>query len=415
MTISKNKCRFCKSVLTETFVDLGMSPIANDYVKMEQEQAMEPFYPLHVFICKNCYLVQLPNHRRENEIFTNDYAYFSSYSVSWLKHAKEYVEMMIERFKFNKESYIVELASNDGYLLQYFKEKDIPVLGIEPTANTAEVAIKKGIPSLVEFFGEDIARKLVAENKQADLIIANNVLAHVPDLNDFVEGIKILLKTDGIVTIEFPHLYQLINKNQFDTIYHEHYSYYSFVVIQDIFAAHGMRVFDVEEISTHGGSLRIFACHNNNENKKNTENVVKLHDRETKEGYKDPEMNIYKAFAKKVELTKRNLLSKLIELKNDKKTIVGYGAPAKGNTLLNYCGIRSDFLDYTVDKNPHKQNHYLPGVHIPIYPVEKIQETKPDYVLILPWNLKEEVMNQLNYIGEWGGKFIISIPETQII
>ncbi len=406
-------CRFCSAELNHTFIDLGMSPVANDYIKPENEQSMEPFYPLHVFVCEKCFLVQLPNHRREEEIFTNEYAYFSSYSESWLSHAKKYVDMVVGRFKFNENSHIVELASNDGYLLQYFVEKNIPVLGIEPCANVAEAAEKKGIASLVEFFGEDIATKLQTQNKGADLIIGNNVLAHVPDLNDFVKGMKILLNPGGVVTIEFPHLMNLIKDNQFDTIYHEHYSYFSFSTVQKIFAYHGLTLFDVEEIPTHGGSLRIYGKHVENNALEISPNVAGILEKEQKFGIL--QLETYTSFEEKVKKTKRDLLEMLITLKNEGKHIVAYGAAAKGVTLINYCGIRRDFLDYVVDKNPHKQNHFMPGVHIPIVGLEKITETKPDYILILPWNIKKEVSESISYIREWGGKFIVPIPNVYII
>lgn len=406
-------CRFCQTPLEHTFVDLGMSPVANDYVSPEKEQSMEPFYPLHVFICKECFLVQLPTHRLEHEIFTDEYAYFSSYSTSWLEHAKKYTDEMTSRFGLNQDSLVIEVASNDGYLLQYFKEKNVPVLGIEPTANTAAEAEKKGITSLVEFFGADVAEKLVSQGKQADLLLGNNVLAHVPDLNDFVKGMKILLKPSGVITMEFPHLQRLIELNQFDTIYHEHYSYYSFLTVEKIFAHHGITLFDVQQLNTHGGSLRIFGKHSDNTALEVTSNVEALKAQERAAGL--DQLSTYDSYNEKVKETKRSFLEFLIKAKREGKTIVGYGAPAKGNTFLNYCGVRRDFIDYTVDMNPHKQGRFLPGVHIPIVSPEKYKETKPDYVVILPWNLKEEITQQHAYIKEWGGQFVVAVPETQVL
>ncbi|EKD90936.1 MAG: hypothetical protein ACD_30C00056G0013 [uncultured bacterium] len=411
----KNKitCRFCKTPLKHTFVDLGMSPIANNYVKNEDTDKMEPFYSLHVYVCSKCFLVQIPSTISRDIIFNDQYAYYSSYSTSWLEHAKNYVEKMTNKFSFTKNSLVVELASNDGYLLQYFKEKQIPVLGIEPCANVAKVAQKKGIPSLIKFFGVNTAKELVKKGKKADLILGNNVLAHVPDVNDFVGGMKILLNPKGIITIEFPHLEKLVEHKQFDTIYHEHYSYFSFLAVEKIFAFHGITLFDVEEIKTHGGSLRIYGRHTENKKLKVTKNVTSLRDREIKKGYKS--IKFYQQFDKEVKKSKRNFLKFLIQTKKEGKTIVGYGAPAKGNTFLNYCGVRTDFIDYTVDKNPHKQGHVLPGVHIPIHDPKMISKTKPDYILILPWNLKEEIMEQMHHIRQRNGKFIIAIPKVKVL
>ncbi len=405
------KCRFCQTPLSQTFVDLGVSPVANDYLK-EAQFKDEKFYPLHTYVCNSCFLVQLPNVVEREKIFNDKYAYFSSYSDSWLKHAKEYVEMMVKRFNYTKESLIVELASNDGYLLQYFKEKNIPVLGIEPSANTAEAAIKKGIPSIIKFFGVQTAKELASENKYADLILGNNVFAHVPDVNDFVGGMKILLKPTGIITIEFPHLKNLIEHNEFDTIYHEHYSYYSFITAEKIFAHHNLTLFDVEEVPTHGGSLRIYGRHTENTSLPITERVNELRAREINTGYTD--LNFYSQFKEKVINTKQKFLDFIKKAKTEGKTIAGYGAPAKGNTLLNYCTVGTESIAYTVDRNIHKQNLFLPGTHIPIFAPDKIKETKPDYVLILPWNLKSEVSEQMSYIREWGGKFVVAIPEVQI-
>jgi len=406
------KCRFCETPLKYTFANLGMSPLSNSYIKQEDLQRMEPFYPLHSLVCENCRLVQLSEFQSPEQIF-GDYAYFSSYSESWLNHVKAYTELIIERFGFGSKSQVVEIASNDGYLLQYFKEKNIPVLGIEPAKNVAIVAREAGIPTIVEFFGTEMASKLSAEGKGADLLIGNNVLAHVPELNDFVRGMKILLKPKGIITIEFPHLMRLMEEYQFDTIYHEHFSYYSFITARKIFAAHDLEIFDVEELSTHGGSLRIYACHTEEEDYKPINpRVSELIDRERVFGLEKLER--YLSFNEKIEETKRRILQFMIKTKDERKTIVGYGAPAKGNTLLNYCGIGIDFIEYTVDRNPHKQGHYLPGTHIPIYHPDKIRETRPDYVVILPWNLKDEIMKQMAYIQEWNGCFVTLIPEVKI-
>jgi 2-polyprenyl-3-methyl-5-hydroxy-6-metoxy-1,4-benzoquinol methylase len=405
-------CRFCNTHLKHTFVDLGMSPLSNAFISQEKLDRAEKFYPLHAYVCNNCFLVQLESFESPEEIFS-DYVYFSSYSDSWLLHSKNYVELVTERFKLNQQSLVIEIASNDGYLLQYFKEKQISVLGIEPAENVALVAEEKGIPSLVKFFGVRTAKELVSEGKQADLLLGNNVLAHVPDINDFVAGMKIILKPDGILTMEFPHLLQLIEKNQFDTIYHEHFSYLSFLTVERVFAHHGLTLFDVEEIPTHGGSLRIYGKHQEEDKLAISDRVTKLKEKEIKAGL--DKIETYLAFDRKTKAIKRQLLSFLIEAQEKGKTVVGYGAPAKGNTLLNYCGIRTDLLDYTVDRSPHKQGLFLPGTHIPIYDPDKIRETKPDYVLILPWNLKNEVIEQMADIQKWGGKFVVPIPEVTVI
>ena len=404
-------CRFCGSLLRHTFVDLGMSPLCESYLSVDHLNRMEPFYPLHVYVCERCFLVQLEEYVNPQDIFT-EYAYFSSYSDTWLQHAKAYTELMVERFNIGRHSQVIELASNDGYLLQYFVEREIPALGIEPAANVAEAAIKKGIPTLIDFFGEKLAHDLVAKGKRADLLIGNNVLAQVPDLNNFVKGMKILLHSHGIITMEFPHLLRLVEENQFDTIYHEHFSYFSFITVERIFGKYGLTLFDVEELPTHGGSLRIYACHTEDTSKTVTRRSTELRSREVAEGFKNLER--YFSFSQKVEETKRKLLEFLIQAKKEEKSIVGYGAPGKGNTLLNYCGIRTDFLDYTVDRNPYKQGKFTPGTHIPIYPPDRIKETRPDYLLILPWNFKEEIMKQMSYIRDWGGGFIVPIPEVRI-
>src|SRR6266566_3914489 len=387
-------CRFCGSKLEHTFVDLGMSPLCESFLPGDHLNEMEPFYPLHAQVCGNCFLVQLQAYVTPEDIFS-DYAYFSSYSDSWLAHAKKYTDQMVERFGLGANSLVVELASNDGYLLQYFVEKRVPVLGIEPAANVAEVAKKKGVPTLVKFFGRETARELAAAGKQADLLLGNNVLAQVPELNDFVAGMKILLAPGGVITMEFPHLLRLMEDNQFDTIYHEHFSYFSFLTAERIFAAHGLTLFDVDELTTHGGSLRIYARHVDDSTKPVGPRVHELLAREEAAGFRTLER--YTSFTEQVHETKRRLLEFLIGARRQGKSVVGYGAPGKGNTLLNYCGVRTDFLDYTVDRNPYKHGKFTPGTHIPIFGPEKIDETKPDYVLILPWNFKDEIAAQLAY------------------
>ena len=406
------RCRFCSTPLTHTFVDLGMSPLCESFLAAEQLDRMEPFYPLHVRVCDQCWLAQLEAYVGGEEIFT-DYAYFSSYSTSWLAHAEKYTDAMISRFGLSTRSFVVELASNDGYLLQYFVARKVPCLGIEPAANVAKVAEEKGVPSLVEFFGVQTARDLVAQGKRADLLLGNNVIAQVPDLNDFVGGIKILLAPQGVITIEFPHLLKLVAENQFDTIYHEHYSYFSFITAEKIFAAHGLTLFDVEELPTHGGSLRIYGRHAEDASKPVGPRVAELRTRETQAGITTVEY--YTRFGAQVEETKRALLAFLIDAKRQGKRVVGYGAPGKGNTLLNYCGVGRDFLDFTVDRNPHKHGKYLPGTHIPILQPDAIAKARPDYILILPWNLKDEIAAQLAYVREWGGRCVVPIPATTIL
>lgn len=404
-------CRLCGEALKEIFVDLGMSPLCESYVSAEGLHNMEPFYPLQVYVCERCFLVQLQEFVSPEHIFT-EYAYFASYAQTWLQHAKEYTGMIIDRLQLNEKSQVVEVASNDGYLLQYFVEAHIPCLGIEPAANVARAALQKNVPTRIAFFGKSCAQGLVQEGFQADLIIGNNVLAQVPDLNDFIAGLKILLKPQGIITIEFPHLMRLVEENQFDTIYHEHFSYFSFITAEQAFAEHGLTLFDVEELSTHGGSLRIYACHASDATRSISERAIALRQRETHAGLQG--MEYYRNFNEQVKETKRKLLSFLIQARREGKSVVGYGAPGKGNTLLNYCGIRTDLLDYTVDRNPYKQGKYLPGTHIPICHPDKIHETRPDYVLILPWNFKEEIMAQNAFIREWGGQFVVPIPEAKV-
>jgi 2-polyprenyl-3-methyl-5-hydroxy-6-metoxy-1,4-benzoquinol methylase len=408
----KAVCRFCEATLTRSFVDLGMSPLSNAYLTGEQLSCMEPFYPLRAFVCDSCFLVQLEQYETPAHLF-GDYAYFSSYAESWLAHARMYVDSMIGRFGLNSTSQVVEIASNDGYLLQYFQQKDVPVLGVEPAANVAAVARATGIPTIVKFFGVETARELASEGHSADLLIGNNVLAHVPDLNDFVAGFRKLLKVDGIVTLEFPHLLELVLRSEFDTIYHEHFSYFSFLTAESVLAKHGLTVFDVQQLPTHGGSLRLFARNTNDASRPVTPAVARLRELESDAGLRRVET--YGRFAEQVKETKRNLLEFLIAAKRAGKSIVGYGAPAKGNTLLNYCGIGNDFLDYTVDRNPRKQGRYLPGSHLPICNPDRVRETRPDYLLILPWNLKDEVMQQMAFVREWGGRFVVPIPRVEVL
>jgi SAM-dependent methyltransferase len=412
MTDHEQSCRFCGAQLHHTVVDLGMSPLCESYIPEEKVNAMEPFYPLHVKVCDQCYLVQLDEYVSAEDIYS-EYAYFSSFSDSWLKHVSDFTDMIVERLGLDENSFVVELASNDGYLLKNFVTKNIPCLGIEPAANIAKTAEANGVPSLVRFFGENTAKDMVANGQQADLIIGNNVLAHVPDLNDFVKGIKTLLKLEGTVSIEFPHLMRLMEQNQYDTIYHEHFCYFSWITVEKVFAAHGMRLFDVEELPTHGGSIRIFGCHSSRAETPLTNRALELRERELAAGF--DRMETYADFGEKVKESKRSLLNFLIDTKRAGKMIAGYGAPGKGNTLLNYCGIREDFVDFTVDRNPYKHGKLLPGTRIPVFPVEKINEEKPDYILILPWNIKEEIMKQMAHIREWGGKFVVPIPTTEVL
>jgi SAM-dependent methyltransferase len=404
------RCRFCGKPLSHVFVDLGMSPLCESFLSLEQLDRMEPFYPLTVRVCDACFLVQLSEYVRPAEIFT-DYAYFSSFSTSWLDHARRYTDMISERRKLGPDSRVVEIASNDGYLLQYFVKKGIPAFGVEPAANVASAAEERGVPTWVGFFGAESAEELARTRGRADLMIGNNVLAQVPDLNDFVEGYRILLKPSGVATLEFPHLLRLMEGNQFDTIYHEHFSYFSFLTAETIFRKHGLRLFDVEEMPTHGGSLRIYASPSGPADLPETPAVEGMRRLEREAGLDRIER--YSSFPEQVHRVKRDLLKYLVAAREAGKTIAGYGAPGKGNTLLNYCGIRTDLLDYTVDRNPHKHGKFLPGTHIPIFPPERIRETRPDYVFILPWNLKDEIMGQLAYIREWGGRFLVPIPEVR--
>jgi 2-polyprenyl-3-methyl-5-hydroxy-6-metoxy-1,4-benzoquinol methylase len=405
-------CMFCRAPLRYTFVDLGMSPLCESYVPAEKLNHMEPFYPLHVYVCERCFLVQLEEYVSPAEIFT-EYAYFSSYAESWVEHMRRYAETISDELRLGPGSFVVEVASNDGYLLQHFVKKGIPVLGIEPAANVAKVAVEKGVPTLVKFFGEQTARELVAAGRQPDLICGANVLAQVPDVNDFVKGLAVLLKPGGVVTIEFPHLMRLMTETQFDTIYHEHFSYFSFHAADQIFAAQGLTLYDVEELLTHGGSLRVYARHTGDGSKPITARARELKQREIEAGL--TRLSTYASFGERVKETKRKLLEFLIAAKRSGKSIAGYGAPGKGNTLLNYCGIRTDFIDFTVDRNAYKQGKFLPGTHIPIHDPRRIREARPDYVLILPWNFKDEIMKQMSFIREWGGKFVVPIPDVRVI
>jgi SAM-dependent methyltransferase len=405
------RCRLCNKSLSTSFIDLGMSPLCESFLTADQIDAMEPYYPLHALVCDGCFLVQLPEYVKPEHIFT-EYAYFSSYSTSWVDHARRYCEMIKARLGLGARSWVYEIASNDGYLLQHFLPLGVPVTGIEPAVNVAEVARQKNIPTLVEFFGLGLAQKLASEGKHADLIIGNNVLAQVPDLNDFVAGMAHLLVPQGVITLEFPHLEKLINENQFDTIYHEHFSYFSLVTIDRVAQRHDLKLFDVEQIPTHGGSLRVYLCRADAAHAVSA-NVPALLAHEREIGFED--IARYARFAAGVHRTKRELLSFLIECKEERARLCGYGAPGKGNTLLNYCGIGTDFLDFTVDRNPYKHGRYTPGMHIPIYPVEAINEVRPDYLLILAWNLKNEIVAQMRHVGDWGCKFVVPIPRVEII
>ncbi|MCG7318923.1 class I SAM-dependent methyltransferase [Brevibacillus laterosporus] len=409
--MSDKQCRFCNSLLTHTFLDLGVSPLANSFIPPDCVDDMEPFYPLHAYVCDKCFLVQVGQFELPDQIF-HHYLYFSSYSSSWLSHAEKYTEMAIARFQLNNHSQVIEIASNDGYLLQYFHKHNIRTLGIEPAKNVAKISNDKGIPTKADFFGERLAKQLVQEGYKGDLIVANNVLAHVPQLHDFIAGLKILLQPNGMITIEFPHVLHLILGNQFDTIYHEHFSYFSLLTVQSILSNHELKVVDVEEIPTHGGSLRLFVKHK--EDKEQIQpSVTKLIGKEQEHGL--DHLPTYLEFSKKVEQMKINILSFFVKAHDMKKKIVGYGAPAKGNTLLHFCGIGKELIPYTVDQNPHKQGFILPGSRIPIKKPDEIQRTKPDYVLILPWNLKEEIMEECSYIRNWGGKFVVFVPEVEVL
>ena len=408
----RNYCRFCNYWLSKVFIDLGMTPLSNSFLDNDSLSKKENYYPLCVYVCERCLLVQLLELASPEEIFT-DYLYFSSYSETWLKHAREYTDMSIKKFGLDFNSKVVEIASNDGYLLQFFMDKNIPILGIEPAANVARISINRGIPTITKFFDSSIAKQLKSKGKDADLLIGNNVLAHVPNLNDFVKGMKILLKPHGTITMEVPHLLQLIKQNQFDTIYHEHFSYFSLLTLQKILSFHRLIIVDVEEIPTHGGSLRIYVKHQENHDKNSVSPRVDiLLQKEKKFGLEN--LSVYEKFSEKVKLVKHRLNDFLISVNKSGKKVVCYGAPAKGNTLLNYCGIDTNLVEYTVDRSPHKQGLFMPGSHIPIKSPEKIRETKPDYLLILPWNLKDEIIDQMSYIRTWGGKFVVPIPKVKV-
>jgi hypothetical protein len=408
------KCRHCSTVQEYVLVDLVNAPLSNELINMDQLDQPIIYYPLKIYVCHNCYLVQAAEMKKPEEIFHNEYPYFSSYSKSWLMHAKKYVDMMVDRFKFDNNSFVIEIASNDGYLLQYFQKYEIPVLGIEPTVNTASIALQKGINTLIKFFGSELAEKeIVSKDRKADLLIGNNVLAHVPDINDFVKGVKMALKSRGIATFEFPHLVKLITESQFDTIYHEHFSYLSFTTVSNIFLKYGLTMFDVEELPTHGGSLRIFAKHLEDDSKEISPKVSELLQREEELGVRH--IDYYLNFQEKVNKIKYEFLTFLLQKKLENKKVIGYGAAAKGNTLLNYCGVKGgDLIKFVVDASPYKQNKYFPASHIPIYSNEKIIEYKPDYIIILPWNLKEEIMEEFSYVREWGCKFVVFIPSLKI-
>ena len=407
------KCRFCNNKLKHIFIDLGKSPLANSYLNNTEINKMEPFYPLRTYVCTKCFLVQLEEFEKSTKIFSN-YAYFSSYSQTWLNHVRDFVNNTIERFKISNTNLVIEIASNDGYLLQYFKKRNIPVLGIEPAANVAKIAKKKKIPTMSKFFGQKIAKELVRNGKKADVLIAFNVLPHVPNLTDFVKGLKKLLNNKGILIIQFSaYLLTLIQKVEFDTIYHEHFSYFSLFTLQKIFSAYNLEIFDVEELNIHGGSMRLYLKHLENKDIIISNSVIQKLKQEKKFGLTS--ISTYTTFSNKVNISKRKIWQFFIDAKRKRKTIVGYGAPAKGNTLLNYCGIGHDFIDYTVDLNPHKQNLFLPGTHIPILKPTMISKTKPDYVVILAWNFKEEVMEQTKIIKKWGGKFVVLIPTVKVL
>jgi len=410
-TAVATSCRFCGTGLRRTFVDLGLSPLCETYPSAADLARGEMYYPLHVYVCEKCWLVQLEEYESPEQIFS-DYAYFASFSDSWLKHCERYCEAMKTRFGLGRQSLVVEVASNDGYLLQYFVKSAVPVLGIEPAANVAKVAVEKGVPTLVRFFGTELAKSLAAEGKLADLVLGNNVLAQVPDLNDFVEGLKIMLKPEGVLTLEFPHLLQLIQLNEFDTIYHEHFSYFSMLTTIKIMEAHGMKVFDVEELKSHGGSLRVYACRADSKTHPVEPNVGKVLGDEIRAGL--DRIDGYESFARQVRETKLALVDFLLTAAKQGKKVAGYGAPGKSATLLHYCGIKKDFIEYTVDRSPYKQGRFLPGSRIPIYHPDRIRETKPDYIVILPWNLKDEIMQQLQFIREWGGKFVVPIPKVAV-
>ena len=406
------RCRFCDNELKYKFIDLANAPPSNAYLSYERLNEPEVCFPLKIFFCEKCWLVQLDEYKKYNEIFDKDYAYFSSFSTTWLRHSENYVNMISEKLFLDNKSLVIEVASNDGYLLQYFLSKGIHCLGIEPTAGTAKVSREKGIQTIEDFFSVELAKKLASDNRKVDLILGNNVLAHVPDINNFVEGLRIVLKDTGSVTMEFPHLLNLLHSNQFDTIYHEHFSYLSLTIVCRIFDGHGLSIYDVEEIPTHGGSLRIYAKHSGNTAIPVSENVSVLKNKEIESGLQD--IKLYQSFQNKIDKVKYDFLEFLLNQKKADKKVAAYGAAAKGNTLLNYCGIKNDLIDFVVDASTYKQNKYMPGSHIPIVTEAKIKETQPDFVIIFPWNIKEEIMDQLSYIRKWKGNFVIAIPKLNI-
>ena len=407
-------CRFCDTPLSLKFADLVNCPPSNSFLTAEQLNQPEVYYPLTIYVCPKCFLVQVDEYKKAEDIFNSDYVYFSSYSKSWVEHARRYVEDMVDRFNFNENSLVIEIASNDGYLLQHFRNKDIRVLGIEPSKSTANVAILKGIPTITEYFGSVFANHLKQKRKKGNLLVGNNVLAHVPDINDFVEGLKVALRKNGVITMEFPHLLRLVEDCQFDTIYHEHYSYLSFTTVKTIFESHALEMFDVEETNTHGGSLRIFAKHKKDTNKQISPNVAAMLEKERKAGVTT--LEFYENFQGRIDHIKRQALRFLLDQQGNGKKVIGYGAAAKGNTLLNYAGIKgNDLIQFVVDAAPSKQDKFLPGSHIPVYDESKIREAKPDYIIILPWNLKDEIMDQLSYVQEWGCRFVVFVPGLQIL
>ena len=412
VTGAKGCCRFCGERLVHSVVDLGKSPLCENFLTRDQLVEVEPFYPLHAFVCDHCWLVQVEEYVSGTQIFGEEYAYFSSYSDSWLAHAKAYATMIAKRLDLGASSKVVEIASNDGYLLKNFVEMGVPVLGIEPAPNVGAVARAKGVSTQTRFFGVETGRALAAEGVQADLMCANNVIAHVPDLNDFVAGFQHVLKPDGTLTVEFPHLVNIVEGNHFDTIYQEHYCYHSLHTLSRVFEHHNMTVFDLDLIPTHGGSIRIYVRHTADTSRPVTNAVHRVRQEELSKGYAD--LAVYQAFAERVRETKRAFLDFLVTAKREGKSVVGYGAPGKANTLLNYCGVRTDFLDYVVDRNPYKHGKYLPGTHIPVHPTAMIERTRPDYIVILPWNLRDEIARQLDHTREWGAKLVVPIPQLEV-
>lgn len=407
------KCRYDGQELKHSCINLGFSPVSNSFLTRQQLEEPELYFPLQLFVSEGTYLVQLAEYKSSKEIFSGDYVYFSSYSAQWLEHARAYTEMAIGRFALNASHHVMEIASNDGYLLQYFKEKNIPHTGVEPSGSVAKAAREKGIHTLEEFFGQEFAEAYVQNQPQPNLVIGNNVYAHVPDINDFTSGLKIILHPQGTITLEFPHVYQMVMQNQFDTIYHEHFWYFSLYSVQQVMQQHGLRIYDVEELPTHGGSLRLYICHSENTALPQQPGVEQVLRKELTAGINT--LEFYQQLQQKANEVKNNFLLCLLEEKQKGKRIAAYGAAAKGNTLINYCGIKHDLIDFVVDRSPHKQGLYLPGSHIPVVDEQKIHDEKPDYIIILPWNIKDEIMRQLQYIRSWGGKFIVPVPHLEIV